>query len=213
MFLEYQEERKYMVAHQLRTRGIRDPRVLEAFETVPRHLFVQPEDRSLAYEDHPLSIGYNQTISQPFIVAYMTQALGLNGSERVLEVGTGSGYQAAILSRLAREVHTIEMIEPLSLRAAHALAEIGAANVQLHVGDGSLGWNESAPYDAILVSAAAPRVPPALLAQLADLGRMILPVGARGDQNLELWTRAGDTFASETLLAVAFVPLRGQAGM
>lgn len=213
MPVDYQEERKQMVARQLWAHGITDPRVLAAFEAVPRQLFVHAEDRSMAYEDHPLAIGYEQTISQPFIVAYMTQALELTGSERVLEVGTGSGYQAAILSRLVREVHTVERIEPLAHHAARVLAEIGAENVHLHLGDGSLGWSEFAPYDAILVTAAAPHVPQALLAQLADPGRMILPVGVRGDQKLELWKRAENSFSHEVLLAVAFVPLRGEAGV
>lgn len=213
MELDFQEQRKQMVTYQLKARGITHPRVLAAFEAVPRHLFVQAGDRDAAYEDHPLVIGYDQTISQPFIVAYMTQALELTGTERVLEVGTGSGYQAAILSKLVREVHTVEMIAPLFKRAVHALAEIGAENVHLHLGDGSLGWRESAPYDAILVTAAAPRVPKSLLEQLSDPGRMILPVGESGAQELELWTREGDSFSCETLLPVAFVPLRGEDGV
>lgn len=208
MLEDFLERRRGMVAGQLRSRGIRDRRVLEAFESVPRHLFVPENAQEWAYDDRPLPIGFWQTISQPFIVAYMTQLLELNGSERVLEVGTGSGYQAAILSKLVREVHTIELIPELSHRAAKALAEIGATNVLLHIGDGSKGWSESAPYDAILVSAAALHVPEPLLAQLAAHGRMILPVGGSGYQELELWTHEGDTFSHEALLSVAFVPLR-----
>jgi protein-L-isoaspartate(D-aspartate) O-methyltransferase len=143
----------------------------------------------------------------------MTQSLGLTGTEHVLEVGTGSGYQAAILSCLVREVHTIELIPSLADRASHTLADLGVTNVFIHIGDGSQGWAESAPYDAIIVTAAAPRVPKSLLDQLADDGRMILPVGPSGYQELELWRRAGDSLSHETLLPVAFVPLRGKEGV
>jgi len=205
--------RKLMVARQLRGYGISDRRILEAFESIPRHLFVPAEYRSSAYADHPLPIGFEQTISQPYIVAYMTQLLDLTGSERVLEVGTGSGYQAAILSALAPEVHTIELIPALAERAAKTLADIGITNVMVHVGDGSLGWSESAPYDAIMVSAAAPRVPKSLLDQLANHGRMVLPVGVSGFQELELWQCEGEPFSHESLLSVEFVPLRGRDGV
>jgi len=201
------------VERQLMGRGIIDRRVLEAFASIPRQIFVPAEYRSSAYEDSPLPIGFNQTISQPFIVAYMTQALALTGAERVLEVGTGSGYQAAILSRLAAEVHTVELIPALAERAKRVLVELAITNVFVHVSDGSLGWDASAPYDAILVTAAGPRVPKSLLNQLADSGRMILPVGEVGDQVLELWQREGDSFSNETLLPVAFVPLRGREGV
>lgn len=207
------EERKRMVERQLRTRGISDRRVLDAFESIPRHLFVPEESRAWAYEDCPHRIGHGQTISQPFIVAYMIGLLELTGGERVLEVGTGSGYEAAILSHLAPEVHTIELIPALADRAAHTLADLGIANVLIHIGDGSQGWLESAPYDAIIVSAAAPRVPKPLLHQLADHGRMILPIGDREFQELELWRREGDLLSHETLLPVAFVPLRGKDGV
>jgi protein-L-isoaspartate(D-aspartate) O-methyltransferase len=210
---DFVAERRLMVERQLRGRGISDRRVLEAFETVPRHLFVPEEYRHLAYEDGPLPIGFSQTISQPFIVAYMTQLLDLTGNERVLEVGTGSGYQAAILSALTAEVHTIELIPALAERARKTLEQLGVTNVSIHIGDGSLGWEEAAPYDAILVTAAGPRVPPPLLKQLADGGRMVLPVGERGAQVLELWRREGEKFTHETLLPVAFVPLRGREGL
>jgi protein-L-isoaspartate(D-aspartate) O-methyltransferase len=206
-------ERRLMVENQLRRRGISNRRVLEAFETIPRHLFVPEEHRHLAYEDSPLPIGFNQTISQPFIVAYMTQLLELTGTERVLEVGTGSGYQAAILSALTAEVHTIELIPALAERARKTLEQIGVTNVSIHIGDGSLGWEQAAPYDAILVAAAGPRVPKPLLDQLAEGGRMVLPVGQRGAQVLELWRREGQNFSHETLLPVAFVPLRGKEGL
>ncbi len=202
-----------MLERQLRARGINDARVLAAFESIPRHLFVPEELRMSAYEDYPHPIGFEQTISQPYIVAYMTQSLGLTGTEHMLEVGAGSGYQAAILSCLVREIHTIELIPSLAESAAHTLAGLGMTNVFVHVGDGSLGWIESAPYDAIIVTAAAPRVPKSLLDQLADHGRMILPVGKIGFQELELWQRAGESFSQTTLLPVAFVPLRGKEGV
>jgi len=213
MLQEFLDERKQMVARQLRARGIIDARVLAAFESIPRHLFVPEELRPWAYEDCPHPIGFGQTISQPFIVAFMTQSLELIGAERVLEVGTGSGYQAAILSCLAQEVHTIELIPALADRAAHTLADLGIKNVFVHIGDGSQGWAESAPYEAIIVAAAAPRAPKSLLKQLTNHGRMILPVGGSGYQELELWRREGESFSQETLLPVAFVPLRGKEGV
>ena len=206
------DERHRMVTGQLRPRGIRDPRLLAAFESVPRHLFLPEAERPWAYEDGAQPIGHEQTISQPYIVALMTQVLSLTGSERVLEVGTGSGYQAAILSGLALEIHTLELIPELAARASHTLAELGLTNVQVHTGDGSLGWPAAMPYDAILVAAAAPRAPQPLLDQLADGGRMVIPVGAYGYQYLELWRRHGRIFDHEALLSVAFVPLRGKHG-
>jgi protein-L-isoaspartate(D-aspartate) O-methyltransferase len=206
----YEVERHRMVVEQIMRRGIRDPRLLEAMKTVPRHLFVPEEVRHMAYADGPLPIGFGQTISQPFIVAFMTDLLRLKGDERVLEVGTGSGYQAAILAQLAREVHTVEMIPPLAERAAALLAAY--PNVYCHQGDGSLGWPEAQPYDGIIVTAAAPRVPPSLLAQLADGGRLVLPVGSRGDQLLEVWEREGEEYKKRVELPVAFVPLRGRDG-
>lgn len=213
MSQEFYEERKRMVERQLRLRGINDARVLAAFEAIPRHLFVPAESREWAYGDCPHPIGFGQTISQPYIVAYMTQLLGLTGAEHVLEVGTGSGYQAAILSALALEVHTIELIPALAEGATRVFADLVITNVFIHIGDGSQGWTESAPYDAIIVSAAAPRVPKSLLNQLADHGCMILPVGGSGFQELELWRREGESFSHETLLSVAFVPLRGREGV
>jgi protein-L-isoaspartate(D-aspartate) O-methyltransferase len=210
---EFFDERKQMVERQLRTRGIHEARVLAAFESIPRQLFVPDESRLLAYEDCPHPIGFGQTISQPFIAAFMTQSLELTGTEHMLEVGTGSGYQAAILSRLVQELHTIEFIPALADRAKQMLAELGVTNVSIHIGDGSQGWSKSAPYDAIMVTAAAPRVPQSLLNQLTGHGRMILPVGERGFQSLELWTREGDSLSHETLLPVVFVPLRGKEGV
>lgn len=210
--LLFTEERERMVEEQIRQRGVADPRVLEAMRTIPRHCFVPPEYRYLAYSDGPLPIGSGQTISQPYIVALMTELLHLRGHEKVLEVGAGSGYQAAILSRLAREVHTIERHANLARYAARLLADLGITNVQVHVGDGSLGLPQHAPFDGILVAAGAPRVPPALLEQLAEGGRLVIPVGDRGGQMLEVWTRQGNTFDYESVLPVAFVPLVGEQG-
>jgi protein-L-isoaspartate(D-aspartate) O-methyltransferase len=204
--------RNRMVADQLKTRGIRDPRVISVFELTPRHVFVPEEERQWSYDDYPLPIGFNQTISQPYIVALMTQSLELTGSERVLEVGTGSGYQAAILSQLAVEVHTIEIIPELTERAQKHFADLGLGNIHAHIGDGSVGLKQHAPFDAIIVTAAAPRVPQLLLEQLSDGGRLIIPVGSRGYQELELWTRIETTFTTHTIIPVAFVPLRGEQG-
>jgi protein-L-isoaspartate(D-aspartate) O-methyltransferase len=209
---EMRAERHRMISGQLIPRGIHDERVLRAFEVIPRHLFVPAESHTWAYADAPQPIGRDQTISQPYIVALMSQKLHLTGSERVLDVGTGSGYQAAILSQLADQVHTVEIIPELAEHAKATLAQLGLANVQVHVGDGSQGWLEAAPYDAILVAAAAPKVPPSLLEQLGANGRLILPVGAFGFQQLEFWQRDGKDFVHETVLSVAFVPLRGVNG-
>ena len=201
-----------MVRRQIAARGLRDPRLLSAFEDVPRHLFVPEEYRHHAYEDGPLPIGFGQTISQPYIVALMTHLLELTGRERVLEVGTGSGYQAAILSHLAAEVHTVEVVPELSAQAERILFELGCQNVHCHVADGSLGWPDAAPYDGILVTAAAPSAPQPLLCQLAEGGWLVLPVGDRGYQELEIWQKAGGEFSRRTSLGVAFVPLRGEHG-
>ncbi len=201
-----------MVAEQIAQRGIRDPRLLAAMEAVPRHRFVPPDHLTWAHADGPLPIGFGQTISQPYIVAFMTAALHLTGPERVLEVGTGSGYQAAVLGKMAAEVHTVEFIPELAARAEAALKELSFANVQVHVGDGSLGWPECAPYDAILVAAAAPRVPQPLLEQLAEGGRLILPVGSHGFQQLEIWEVHSGKYEQEPGIPVAFVPLRGEYG-
>jgi len=209
---KYERERKQMVKDQIERRGLHEKRLLTAFESVPRHLFVPEEYRYAAYEDGPLPIGFGQTISQPYIVALMTEFLNLKGNERVLEVGAGSGYQAAILGMLAEEVHTVEFIPELATQADKLLKELGMDNVQVHFGDGSLGWPELAPYQGILVAAAAPQVPTALLDQLDDSGRLVIPVGARGMQILEIWERNGDKFDSRTETAVAFVPLRGEQG-
>jgi protein-L-isoaspartate(D-aspartate) O-methyltransferase len=210
--ITFTRERSRMVDDQLRSRGIRNPRVISAFESTPRHVFVPEDERQWSYDDYPLPIGFNQTISQPYIVALMTESMGLTGPEKVLEVGTGSGYQAAILSQLVAEVHTIEILPELAEKARKTFGELGVVNIYTHVGDGSVGLEEHSPYDAIVVTAAAPRAPRQLLEQLADGGRLIIPVGSRGYQELELWTRTGTIFDSHTIIPVAFVPLRGEQG-
>lgn len=208
----YIAERLRMVDDQLRKRDIRDQRVLDAMRSVPRHIFVPPEHRHLAYSDGPLPIGGRQTISQPYIVALMTQLLELKGGEKVLEVGTGSGYQAAVLSHLAREVHSIERDASLFEGAGQVIAALGLDNVHVHTGDGSTGLVAHAPYDAILVTAAAPDVPPGLLEQLVDGGCLVIPVGGRLGQYLEKWLRKGAKYNRDVLVPVAFVPLRGKYG-
>ena len=208
----YDAARAEMVRRQLVGRDIRDSRVLEAMGSVRRHAFVGREQRHLAYKDGPLEIGANQTISQPYIVALMCQVLALKGNENVLEIGTGSGYQAAVLSRLARFVTTIEIIPDLAEQADGRLQKAGYQNVRVIQADGSMGWPDSAPYDAIVLAAAAPRVSREILAQLADGGRLVLPVGGRQGQQLQIILRRGDRFQRKKLVPVAFVPLRGEAG-
>lgn len=203
-----------MVEQDIAGRGVRDARVLAAMRDVPREAFVPASRRDQAYDDRPLPIGAGQTISQPYIVALMCEALQLTGDERVLEIGTGSGYAAAVLSHLAAQVETVERIPELAERAARLLTKLNQNNVQVHCGDGTLGWSDAAPYDAIVVTAAGPDVPQALLAQLALGGRLVMPVGAsRGSQKLVRVTRAGqDDYRSESLCEVAFVPLMGEQG-
>jgi protein-L-isoaspartate(D-aspartate) O-methyltransferase len=198
-----------MVHAQLRIRGIRDPRVLDAMNRIPRHLFLDPEQRDHAYDDTPVSIGHGQTLSQPYIVAFMTEMLELQGDDRVLEVGTGSGYQTAVLAALVSEVYTIELLEILSRRARAALRQLDVRNVQFAVGDGNLGWKEAAPFDAILVAAVAVTVPPSLPDQLAEGGRMIIPLGEE-HQDLWIFRRSGHSITSRRLLPVRFVPLVGR---
>ena len=210
--IRYLNDRRRMVDEQIVTRGLREVRLLDALRAVPRHCFVPPEYRHLAYADGPLPIGSGQTISQPYIVALMTQLLGLLGDEQVLEIGTGSGYQAAILARLARQVYTIERHPELAQHAAQVLASLSIPNVSVHVGDGSLGLPEFALYQAIIVTAAAPRVPQPLLEQLDDGGRIVIPVGGQLGQYLECWRRKGSQYTQDVLAPVAFVPLRGVQG-
>ncbi len=208
----YKRARERMVKEQLQGRDITDPKVLEAMRSVPRHRFVPKELRRQAYFDGPVRLQQGQTISQPYIVALMTQLLELGGDETVLEIGTGSGYQAAVLARLARKVYSLERIPELAQGARRRMVELGISNVEIHERDGSNGLIEHAPYPAILVTAAAPRVPPPLREQLADGGRLVLPVGSQEGQMLELWRRAGEDFRCRRVAPVAFVPLVGEHG-
>ena len=203
-------ERERMVALQLMARDIRDESVLRAFRKVPRHEFIPSEMRAEAYADHPLPIGAGQTISQPYMVALMTQCLELSGDERVLEIGTGSGYQAAILAGLAREVYSIERQESLAARASAVLD--GYPNIHITVGDGTEGWPEHAPYGGIIVTAGAPDVPLPLLDQLAEGGRLVIPVGGSFSQTLMVCTRRGDRIEKISVCGCVFVPLVGKHG-
>ncbi len=209
---EFARHRSEMIEEQLRRRGITDGSVLGAVAAVPRHEFIPFEVRDRAYDDVPLPIGGGQTISQPYIVAAMTLALRLKPSDRALEIGTGCGYQAALLSRLANEVFTVERHSELAASAEGRLARLGYINVHVHCGDGSLGLPESAPFDAILVAAAAPAVPQPLLAQLAEGGRLIIPIGDSENQELRLVEKQGNTFVTNRLEACRFVPLIGRFG-
>ncbi len=207
------EKRQRMVSDQLRRRDIIDPAVLAAFNAVAREEFVAADSEEWAYDDAPLAIGYGQTISQPYVVAMTVQALRLQGHEKVLEIGTGSGYAAAILGKLAREVHTVERIPELARAAADRLARLGFDNVHVHHADGTLGWAAAAPYDAIAVAASAPRPPPSLLQQLTIGGRIVLPHGDASSQRLVRITRKGpQDFVEENLGEVRFVPLLGAEG-
>lgn len=205
----FRTARLQMVEQQLRQRGIRDERVLHAMAMVPRHLFVPPALRARAYEDRPLPIGEGQTISQPYIVALMSESLLLTGTETVLEVGTGSGYQAAILSHLARRVYSIEILPRLATTARDRLTALGYDNVTVIVGDGNKGWEAGAPYQAIMVTAAAPHVPPALTEQLAEGGRLVLPVVLGQTQHLLRLRKTNGEMTREDLGPVLFVPLIG----
>jgi len=207
----WRASRMEMVEEQLQARGIRDPRVLNAMRRVPRHLFVPAVDREEAYGDHPLPIGHGQTISQPYIVAFMSEALKLEPSHRVLEIGTGSGYQAAVLGELAGEVYTIEIIADLAESARKTLRENGYHNVMVRTGNGYLGWPEHAPYDRIMVTAAPDAVPPALVEQLKVGGLMAIPVGT-GLQELRILRRTTEGVETIDTLPVRFVPMTGKPG-
>ncbi len=208
----FTERRHRMVRTQIEARGVSNERVLDAMRTVPRHRFVPEKDEASAYEDHPLDIGCGQTISQPYMVAFMTALLELAPTDRVLEIGTGSAYQAAILATLAAEVITIERHEALAQRARALLAELGYGNVTVVVGDGTLGCPEYAPYDAVIVTAAAPHVPRALEEQLKVGGRLVCPSGARDIQRLERIIRTDRGFEEEHGIGCVFVPLIGEDG-
>ena len=197
-----------MVERQIETRGVKDKRVLEAMRTVPRHRFIPGVLESQAYNDSPLSIGEGQTISQPYVVAFMTEALDLDPGDRVLEIGTGSGYQAAVLAELVADVYTVEIIPRLGERAERILGELGYDNVHVHIGDGYEGWSEHAPYDAVIVTCAPEAIPAMLIEQLTEGGRMIIPVGGRYSvQNLVRGVKRNDRLDAREVLPVRFVPM------
>jgi protein-L-isoaspartate(D-aspartate) O-methyltransferase len=204
------ERRRRMVDTQIRARGISDPRVLAAMAHVPRHQFVPDTVRAQAYDDYPLPIGAQQTISQPYIVALMTSLLELSGDEKVLEIGTGSGYQAAVLAELAREVYTIEILEPLSATAQKTIGGLGYRNIQFRVGDGWAGWPDAAPFDEIIVTAAPEKVPQPLLDQLKVGGRLVIPVGSFF-QDLLVLTKTATGLEKKNVIPVRFVPMTGEA--
>jgi len=206
---DWEGARQSMVASQIKARGISDPRVLAALAKVERHLFIPKGYRTRAYRDHPLPIGENQTISQPYIVALMTELLELDGDEKVLEVGTGSGYQAAVLAEITTEVYTIEIVKPLAERSEKVLDSLGYDNITVRCGDGYAGWEEQAPFDAIIVTCAPSEIPQPLLEQLADSGRMVVPVGDFW-QELMLIERFGDEIRRTNVIPVRFVPMTGE---
>jgi len=211
--MNFEIARRRMVETQIIDRGIKDRMVIEAMFKVPRHIFVEEAISSQAYSDSPLPIGEKQTISQPYMVALMTELLELNGSEKVLEIGTGSGYQAAILATIASRVYTVERIRPLALRARKALDSIGLFNVNIKIGDGTDGWQEEAPFDAILVTAGAPDIPDILIAQLGSGGKLIIPVGDQLEQTLVRVIKKDDgSFIRENSVACRFVKLIGKHG-
>ena len=209
---DWTSARSRMVATQVAARGVRDPAVLAALRSVPRHEFVNPEFLDQAYADRPLPIGFGVTISQPYIVGYMTEALELGPEDRVLEVGAGSGYQTAVLAEIAREVYSIEIIPPLARRAGHKLRELGYRRVRLICGDGHAGWPRAAPFDAILLTAAPGRIPPPLVDQLAMSGRLVGPIGPEFDQVIHRLRKTPRGIVREELMEVRFVPMTGGAG-
>ena len=210
--INFEIARDRMVREQLRPRSISDRRVLEIFGKVPRHLFVADKYRAEAYADHPLPIGEGQTISQPYMAAFMTESLSLRGKESVLEVGTGSGYQAAILAELSGEVYTVERSAPLAESARETLDRFGYKNIKIRVCDGTLGWKDHAPFDRIIVTAGSPRLPQSLITQLADGGRMVIPVGGERSQALTLVEKKGANITTAELCGCVFVPLIGEDG-
>jgi protein-L-isoaspartate(D-aspartate) O-methyltransferase len=212
--VDFANARRKMVQEQIAApnRGVNNPKVLEVMASVPRHEFVPEDQRGFAYRDEPLPIGYGQTISQPSLVAFMTDKLDLKSTDRVLEIGTGSGYQAAILSRLAAYVYTIEIIEPLARRAMADLKRLGYDNVKVLIGDGYKGWPEYAPFDAVIVTCAPEHVPQPLIDQLRNGGLMVIPVGAKGNQSLYLLQKQGNSVKQEAILPVRFVPMTGKMG-
>ena len=207
---DFARSRDEMIERDLRSRGIKSARVLEAMRLVPRHRFVPEEQRGAAYQDRPLPIGDGQTISQPYVVALMSELLDLKGGEKVLEIGAGSGYQAAVLSRLAEEIYTIEIIPSLAVRAQETLTRLGYGNISVKTGDGFFGWEEKSPFDAILITAAAEKIPEPLWRQLREGGRLVMPLGEpRGNQQLVRVRKVGGRQQIENVTAVVFVPMTG----
>jgi len=209
---EFVGQRQKMVEEQLISRGIKDIKVLVAMNAVPRHFFVQESFHHKAYGDHPLPIGGSQTISQPYIVGAMTEALQLKGPERVLEIGTGSGYQTAVLAELADKVFTIERIKSIARIAKNKLDQLGYVNILYKIFDGTYGWRDQSPYDAILITAAGPEIPKTLIEQLADGGRIVAPIGDQASQTLTLLTKEGSQIRTQKLMDCSFVPLIGKYG-
>ena len=208
---QYALKRRQMVDQDIRGRGVKDPVVLDVMSKVPRHAFVDSSYSARAYEDHPLPIGEGQTISQPYVVALMTETLRLRGGERVLEIGTGSGYQAAVLAGIVKEVYSIEIRKPLAARAERKLVDLGYGNVKVKYGDGYFGWEEHAPFDAIIITAAANHIPPPLIRQLREGGRLIVPLGSTVYfQTLTLVTKRQGELDVEQICPVAFVPMTGE---
>lgn len=210
--MNFEDARRHMVERQLMPRGIRSAWVLAAMERVPRHLFVEESLRDMAYEDHPLPIGEGQTISQPYMVALMTDVLLMTPDSIVLEIGTGSGYQTAILAEQAKQVYSVERLDGLAQQARTLLAALHYRNIDIHVGDGTLGWLEHAPYDRIVVTAGAPVVPKALIEQLTEDGKLVIPVGDRTSQTLQILTKHQGQLRTETSCQCVFVKLIGQDG-
>jgi protein-L-isoaspartate(D-aspartate) O-methyltransferase len=208
---EFAGERERMVRQQVEMRGVTEERLLTAMRKVPREQFVPETMRDRSYSDGPLPIGYGQTISQPFVVAFMTEKLRLRPTDRVLEIGTGSGYQAAILAELAAEIYTIEIVEPLGKKAAQTLQRLGYKNVQVKIGDGYQGWPEHAPFDAVIVTCAPDHVPRPLVEQTKEGGRIVIPVGPAGDQTLYLLEKKNGQLEQRAVLPVLFVPMTGEA--
>jgi len=210
--MDFDEMRKKMVKEQLVSRGISDRRTLDAFLKVARHIFVPPNLSASAYADNPLPIGFGQTISQPYMAALMTECLRLKGGEKVLEIGTGSGYQAAILAEIVSMVYSVERCEELAERSGNALNDLGYKNIEIETGDGTLGWEENAPYDAIIVTAGAPDIPKSLIRQLAEGGRLVIPVGDTHSQVLRVCVKDKYGAASDAVCGCTFVPLIGKEG-
>lgn len=207
----HEKRRKSMVAHDIKGRGIKDKKVLEVMEKLPRHLFVEDSLKGKAYEDYPLPIGEGQTISQPYVVALMTESLRLKSTDRVLEIGTGSGYQAAVLAEIVKEVYTLEIRKGLADRAGKRLNEMGYKNVKVKYGDGYFGWEEYAPFDAIIITAAANHIPPPLIKQLRENGKLIIPLGSTVYyQTLTLGTKKKGELELDQITPVAFVPMTGE---